>query len=225
MITKKTFQYLKELAQNNSKEWMSENRDWYLQSKMEIVAFADNLIALMNEIDDLEHTTGKNCLFRINRDIRFSKDKSLYKTHFSGRLKRASEALRGGYYFHIEPGNSFLAGGFFKPEPEDLLHIRKQLELLGDELQKISSKNEFKKLFGEIAGEKVLTAPRGFTKEQENINLIRYKQFILQHPLPDSVVKSSNFDHYTAEVYLAMRPFLNFMTDILTTDLNGVRKV
>lgn len=225
MITKKTFEFLKSLSKNNSKEWMDANRSWYLDSKEEIVSFADDLIGEMFKHDDLETVSGKKSIYRINRDIRFSKNKKLYKSHFAGRFQRASEALRGGYYFHIQPGNSFLAGGFFGPSPEDLKHIRKQIEITGDELKELLNKKGFKSYFGELYGNKVKTSPRGFSSDDPNIELIRYKQFLLTHQIDDKMVMSQDFHKYVSDGFKNMRPFLDYMSEILTTDLNGVSKI
>ena len=129
VIEKGSIDFLKKLSKNNTREWFNEHKDEYVAAHANIAAFADTLIREMNRHDEIETATGKQSLMRIYKDVRFSKEKVPYNTHWSGSLKRATKKLRGGYYFHIGPGSSFIAGGFWGPEPADLKRIRQDIDL------------------------------------------------------------------------------------------------
>jgi uncharacterized protein (TIGR02453 family) len=213
--------FLKKISKNNNKEWFTRNKTVYQEAHTELVIFADALLAEMNKHDSIETESGKKSLYRIYNDVRFSKDKKPYKNNIGGGFRRATKQRRGGYYFHIEPDNSFVAGGFFSPNAEDLLHIRTHLSADPKALKKILNETSFKKTFGRLSGEKVKTAPRGFNIEDENIELIRHKQFIIRHAFTNEEVLSKNFHVLVSNTFKKMRPYLDYMSEILTTDLNG----
>ena len=215
------FDFLKKISKNNNKEWFTKNKGLYQDAHAELVCFADALLEEMNKHDSIETPTGKKSLYRIYNDVRFSKDKSPYKNNIGGGFRRATKQRRGGYYFHIEPNNSFVAGGFFSPNAEDLLHIRNHLSSDPKTLKKILNEASFKKTFGTLLGDKVKTAPRGFDIEDENIELIRHKQFIVKHMFTNEEVLSTNFHVLVSNTFKKMRPYLDYMSEILTTDLNG----
>ena len=133
-IPKSTLQFLTELNLNNNRPWFNDHKAWYQEEHAGMVAFAEALMAEMNKVDVLEPMSGKQSLFRIYRDVRFSKDKSPYKKAFSGRMRRATKMRRGGMYYHIEPGNCLLAGGFWNPNSGDLTRIRQELSADPDSL-------------------------------------------------------------------------------------------
>jgi uncharacterized protein (TIGR02453 family) len=137
-------------------------------------------------------------------------------------FRRSSQVLRGGYYLHIEPGNNFVGGGFWNPNKEDLLRIRKGIELDEKEFRAIISSEQFKSVFGELRGSQLKTCPKGFEKDSSAIDFLRYKQFVLTKKFSDEEVMSSNFIKRADDVFRAMRPFLDFMSYVLTTDENGV---
>src|ERR1700741_3710363 len=126
-IEKSSFEFLKNLKKHNDRDWFNANKDRYLEEHEHMIGFADTLLAELNKHDVIETPNGKKSLHRIYRDVRFSKDKTPYNTHWGGSFKRASKQRRGSYYFHIEPGGSFVAGGFWGPEPGDLKRIRDEL--------------------------------------------------------------------------------------------------
>jgi len=221
-IQKSTLTFLNKVKTNNNREWFAENKPEYTSELESVILFADSVLNEMNKHDSIETITGKKSLYRIYRDTRFSKDKTPYKTFFSGYFKRSSELLRGGYYFHIEPGNSFVGGGFWGPSSEDLLRIRKEIASDASELRAIISDTEFVNTFGQLDGEKVKTAPRNFDKNHENIDLLRYKQFLVGKKFSDKEVLSPDFYKEVNATFMAMRPFFNFMSTVLTTDENGV---
>ena len=171
---KAIFEFLKLLDKNNNRPWFQGNKAKYESSYAEMIDFADNLLGEMNSHDYIETSSGKKSLYRIYRDVRFGKDKTPYKTNWAGGMKRAGAENRGGYYYQVGPKGSFVMGGFFGPNKEDLLHIRKQIDQDSDQLNGILNSTQFKDFFGTLGGSKLKTAPRGFEKDSPNIDLLRY---------------------------------------------------
>jgi uncharacterized protein (TIGR02453 family) len=215
-----TFEFLKQLKKNNNREWFARNKERYLKELSLVEDFAGELFSEMNKHDAVE-PGGRKIVFRIYRDIRFSEDKTPYKTHFSGSFKRATKARRGGYYFHLEPGNSFAAGGFWGPNPEDLRRIRDELSFDPQPLRKILKSKSFVENFGKLEGEQIKTTPKGFDPDDAAIDLLRYKQFEMIRKYSDKEVMSDGFVKKLSDTFRKMRPFLDYMTEVLTTDING----
>ena len=221
-IKASNFKFLKDLKKNNDRDWFTENKKRYQHEHEEIISFADALLAKMNEHDHIETPTGKKSLFRIYRDVRFSKDKSPYKTYWSGGFKRATASRRGGYYFHIQPdGQSFIGGGFWGPNKEDLQRIREEIATDATELREILADPTFVSTFNGLQGDQLKTAPKGYDKDHPDIDLLRYKQFIFGRNFTDKEVQSPDFLDVANDTFKAMRPFFDFMSDVLTTDSNG----
>jgi len=221
MLTPSVFTFLKKIKKNNNRNWFNANKETYIEQHEAVITFSDELIVRMNKYDNIETPSGKKSVYRIYRDIRFSKDKTPYKTHFSGYMSRATKLLRGGYYFHIEPGKCFVGGGFWGPSTEDLKHIREQIAVDPKPLRDILKSKSFKTTFKELHGEKLATAPRGFDKNHPAADLLRYKQFLITRPIPDSVMMSTKGIEEVLKSFRAMRPFFDYMSDILTTNTNG----
>jgi uncharacterized protein (TIGR02453 family) len=220
-INKETIQFLKTLSKNNNRDWFNKHKNKYEEARTNMIDFADALLAEMNKHDNIETETGKKSLYRIYRDVRFSKDKTPYSEYWGGGFRRATKKLRGGYYFHIEKGNSSLMGGFWGPNSDDLKRIREDIDLNHEGWRRILSDKTFKKTFGELRGEQVRSAPRGYDKNHEAIDLLRYKQFIIRHRFTDEEVLSKNFVHKANDIFKKMRPFFDHMSEILTTNTNG----
>lgn len=214
---KKTFEFLKQLQQNNNREWFSQHKAEYDAVVKENKAFFNQVYTELQEHDNLKGIH----IFRIYRDVRFSKDQTPYKTNFGVGYSRSKPMLRGGYYIQIEPGNSFVGGGFWGPDAKDLLRIRKEFENSTAEIEKITSDKTFVQYFKEIKGDSVKTAPRGFDKDHPAIDLIRKKQYIVMRKFNDKEVLSDGFQKEAVLTLLAMRPFFDYMSEVLTTDLNG----
>ncbi|WP_160136058.1 DUF2461 domain-containing protein [Chryseobacterium sp. c4a] len=213
----KAFEYLKQLKENNNRDWFAQHKSEYDLIVKENKAFFNTIYSELQEYDKLKGIH----IFRIYRDVRFSKDQTPYKTNFGVGYSRSKPMLRGGYYIQLEPGNSFVGGGFWGPEAKDLLRIRQEFELGTKEINKITSDETFIKYFGELKGDSVKTAPRGFDKNHPAIELIRKKQFIIMRQFTDQEVFSENFQKEVVQTLLAMRPFFDYMSEVLTTDLNG----
>ena len=222
MLQRDTFDFLKELAENNHREWFQANKNKYLSAHENVVALAEELLMLMQQHDEINQVSGKKSLHRIYRDIRFSKDKTPYKNNFSGGFSRRGDHLRGGYYFHLAPGNVFLAGGFWGPNAEDLKLIRSHIQQEPERLREIMNSEGFIHTFKELKGEKLKTAPKGFPKDDPAIDLLRYKQFLISRHFTDEEVFSNDFAKKASDTFQAMRPFFDNMSEVLTTDLNGI---
>ena len=221
-ISKSNIDFLKQLSKNNNRDWFQANKATAYQSALDnTIAFADCLLSEMKKHDNIETVTGKKSLYRIYKDIRFSKDKTPYKTHWGGYFKRATNQLRGGYYFHLQPGNCFVGGGFWNPNPEDLKRIRVELAADGSELRKIIGSKNFIDTFGQLDGNQVKTAPKGFSKEHENIDLLRYKQFLVSKKFTEKEMLAKDFYKEANKVFKNMRPLFDYMSEVLTTDENG----
>ncbi len=221
IITKKSIKFLEDLTKNNNRDWFQENKKRYEEAHQNLIEFSDKLLKRLNTVDNIETPTGKKALYRIYRDVRFSKDKSPYKTWFAGGFKRATHQLRGGYYFHIEPTSVFAAGGFWGPNKEDLLLIRKQIQADPAPLRAILESSSFIKHFGSLGGEQLKTAPKGFEKDDPAIDLLRYKQFLVSKEISPEILNSEKLIDEIEKSFLAMRPFFDYMSEILTTNLNG----
>ncbi|MCG2420363.1 DUF2461 domain-containing protein [Aequorivita sp. F47161] len=218
-IPKSVFSFLLKLKRNNNREWMAGHKPEYLVNEKILKEFYETLENGLNTSDEIAKTK----IFRINRDIRFSKNKTPYNVHRSVSFSRAGAMRRGGYYLRLEPGNSYMAGGFFSPKPADLLRIRKEFEMDSSEIREILNQKDFKEAFGDFSrGNAVKTAPKGFNRTDVNIDLIKLKNFVVKHHFSDDEVFAPEFSENVLHYYLLLRPFFNYMSDILTTDLNGV---
>lgn len=217
MITKAALDFLLELKKNNNRDWFTENKKRFQEQEKTVKSFFQEIEQELNQQDSIE----KFRLYRIYRDVRFSKDKTPYKSHFSGGFTRTKPLLRGGYYLQIESGASFIGGGFWEPNTADLNRIRKEFELDATEIRKIIADPLFKTYFGELKGDELKTAPKGFDKNHPAIDLIRKKQFLITRNLSDKEVLSPDFKKEVLDTFRAMRPFFDYMSDVLSTNLNG----
>ena len=180
--------------------------------------FYAQLFEQLNTVDSID--TFK--VFRIYRDVRFSKNKLPYKTHFSGSFHRTKPELRGGYYLHLAPQKeSFIATGFWDPNKEDLLRIRKEFETDAQEIRSLMKVSKFKSVWGTMQGDELKSAPRGFDKLDPNIDLIRRKQFIFTKKFTDKEVLSKGFEQQVIDDFEVIRPYFDYMSSVLTTNLNG----
>jgi uncharacterized protein (TIGR02453 family) len=217
-----SLEFLKELKENNNREWFNARKEEFLAQQAVIEKFADALLANLNAHDLIETVSGKKSLSRIYRDTRFSKEKIPYKTNWSGGFSRASKQRRGGYYFHIESGNSFIAGGFWAPNADDMKRIRDDISFDPAPIRKILNSKSFVSTFGALQGEQLKTTPKGFDANHEAIDLLRYKQFLLIRRFSDDQVLSPSFLDDASETFRNMRPFFDYMSEVLTLDSDGL---
>lgn len=217
VITRETLEFLKLLETNNNREWFGEHKKAFQKVDADTKVFFKQLRDQMMAHDEIE----KLKMFRIYRDVRFSHDKTPYKSHLAGSFSRAGAQRRGGYYLQIKPGGSFAATGFWEPEKEDLLRIRKEIELDAGRFREVINRPEFRKIWGDLQGEELKTAPKGFNREDPNIDLIRKKRFIFIRKFTDKSVIDASFLEEVNTSFRAIRPWFDMMSEILTTNLNG----
>lgn len=217
IISNKIFGFLKKLKANNNREWFSKNKSTFKLYEADIKNFGEELKIRLNKCDSIDRFK----LFRIYRDVRFSKNKTPFKTHFGLTWHRLKPQNRGGYYLHIAPGNNFLACGFWDPNPTDLKRIRQEFSYDAHEFKNIINHSSFKSVWGEIRGNELNTAPRGFDKNHSEIKLIRKKQFIFSIDFSNKEVCDEEFINKVENAFNKARPYLDYMSELLTTDDNG----
>lgn len=222
LIPKSSIDFLNLLKKHNDRDWFNAHKNKYIEEQSHIEQFADALLMELNSHDVIETLSGKKSLHRIYRDVRFSKEKTPYNTHWSGSFRRAGKQRRGGYYFHIESGNSFIAGGFWSPSPEDLKRIRDDFAFDATPLRKILKSKSFVSTFGNLQGEQLKTTPKGFDSDNAAIDLLRYKQFLVARKFTDQQVLDKSFLKEANQTFKNMRPFFDYMSEVLTTDINGI---
>ena len=216
-ISKEVLDFLVDLDQNNNREWFNERKPIFKGHQEVVKSFFSAVQTRLEETDQIE----SHNIFRIYRDVRFSKDKSPFKSRFAGGFKRATSALRGGYYLNIEPGKSMAGGGFFAPNSEDLKRIRQEFEQDDTEIRAIINNETFKSFFGELQGDGVKSAPRGFDPSHPAIDLIRKKQFYVIRSFTDKEVTQPDFIEKVIETYMAIRPYFDYMSAVLTSNADG----
>lgn len=218
-VLKSALNFFKKLEKNNNRDWFNKNKPEFKAIEAEVKQIYSSIYDVLNTHDDVD----KMKMFRVYRDVRFSKNKLPYKTHFGGSFHRTKPKLRGGYYLHIQPNNeSFIATGFWEPAKEDLLRIRKEFEMDDSEIRNILTDKKFNSIWGSFVGDEVKTAPKGFSKDHKAIDLIKKKQYIFVKKYTDKDVLGTGFIDDVNNSFKAIRPFFDYMSDVLTTDLNGV---
>lgn len=214
METQKILIFLDQLKKNNQKAWMDENKKQYEEAKKIFEEVIQQLIANISQFDaDIAGMEAKQCIFRINRDIRFSPDKTPYKINFGASMQKGGKKSQAsGYYIHIQPeGESFLAGGMYMPTADILAKVRQEIDYNGAEFRKIIESENFKKQFGGLEGEKLKTAPKGYPKDHPDLDLLKFKSYIAWHKFKDEEVLAENFISKAIEVCKALKPFNDFL--------------
>ena len=212
--------YLKTLAKHNDREWFEKNKSKYLEVREIFNEFVQRLyddLVIMDE--SLEGLNPKKFVFRIYRDVRFSKDKRPYKTNFAAAFSRVGKGLGSpGYYLHIEPGNkSFVAGGVYMPEADKLAKVRQEIDYNGALLKKIMSDRKFKKWYnGFWDGDQLKTIPRGYPKDHPDAALLKLRSFITSHEFTDTAVKDKKFRRDVVNAFTAVRPLNSFLSEALS---------
>jgi uncharacterized protein (TIGR02453 family) len=209
--------FLTNLSNNNNKTWFDQNRQEYETARDAFESFIDLLIDEFRVTDDLQDLTAKDCISRIYRDIRFSKDKSPYKTNMWATIAPGGKkTMRMGYHIAIQPqGRSILAGGMWEPTTEQLVHFRQAIDQNAAEFKQITSEKALLDYFGGIEGEKLKTAPQGYDRSHPEIELLQYKQVVVVHYFTDKQVLANDFLDQVVSGCQAMRPFLDYLDDIL----------
>lgn len=208
-----TLQFLRNLEKNNNREWFNENKTLYQEAQQDVISFVEKLIEEMVDFDEeMGKLEAKKSVFRIYRDTRFSKDKTPYKTNFGAGLGMGKGNKISGYYLHIEPGKSFLAGGVYKPEPSVLKTIRQEISAFGDEFLEILERDEFRNYFRGLSVEdKLKKVPQGFEKDDKMAEFLKLKHFIVTHPVSDEQLLSENAVKEFTKIFKAMKPLNDFL--------------
>ena len=208
-----TLQFLRNLEKNNNREWFNENKTLYQEAQQDVISFVEKLMEEMADFDEeMGKLEAKKSVFRIYRDTRFSKDKTPYKTNFGAGLGMGKGNKVSGYYLHIEPGKSFLAGGVYKPEPSVLKTIRQEISAFGDEFKAILEQDEFRNYFRGLSVEdKLKKVPQGFEKDDKMAEYLKLKHFIVTHPISDEQLLSENAVKEFTKIFKAMKPLNDFL--------------
>ena len=223
MLSKDTLQFLDDLKANNNRDWFLENKKRYEAFKKDYQQLVADLLDAMKPLDpSLEMLEVKNCTFRINRDIRFSKDKTPYKSHLGIWLSSGAKGLnRSGYYIHLEKGASFIAGGLYCPESEDLKKMRKEIAFFYEDLEAILAEKDFKSEFEDFdRNEKdtLKNPPRGYDKEHPAIELLKLKSFEASQKIDFSAASKKDFVAVMSQKLIALKPLNDFINRALTSE-------
>lgn len=217
-ISKSTLRFLSDLRSNNYRDWFQQNRKRYEEARSDFESFIQALLDDIISFDPvLEGLEAKNCIYRIYRDIRFSLDKTPYKSHMGAVIVRGGRNNTGryaGYYVHVEPGdNSIMGGGAYMPPTPWLSAIREKIGEQGEELTEIINNREFAGIFGEIGGEKLKSAPKGYLKDSPYIELLKHKSFLASRIVTDREVSSDEFFSNIIQAFKTMKPFNDFLNE------------
>jgi uncharacterized protein (TIGR02453 family) len=213
----KVLQFLRELSENNDRLWFEANKAGYTESRNKVLFVTDVLINEIRKFDDhIPHLDSKDCMFRIFRDVRFSNDKRPYKTNFGSFISKGGRKSEcAGYYFHIEPGQSFMGGGIYMPAAEPLKAIRNYISRFPHEFLEIINQPEFKPVFPEMYDHRLKTAPKGFAKDHEFIHLLRYKSFTFTVSISDEELVNGKFIEKAVEAFRQLQKVNAYLNEAL----------
>jgi uncharacterized protein (TIGR02453 family) len=223
MLSNDTLQFLEDLKDNNNREWFLDNKKRYETVKKDYHQLVASFLNTMKPLDStLEMLEVKNCTFRINRDVRFAKDKSPYKTNLGIWLSAgAKNAEASGYYLHIENGKCFVGGGLYCPEPNQLKSIRKEIHFFYDDLQAILNEKTFKSSYKDLYRDEKSTLknpPKGYEKEDPAVEYLKLKSFTATQPFDISLVTQKDFVTIMTEKMITLKPFNDFINRALFTE-------
>ena len=216
-IKKSTFEFLKAIKDNNNRDWFLNNKLFYSEARENFESFIQEVINKIIEFEPImKGLEVKSCVYRFNRDIRFSTDKSPYKTHFGAFIVRGGKKngdKLAGYYLHIEPGNSIIAGGAYMPPAPWLSAIREKIDEEPEKILKIINTKDFIKYFGKLDGEKLKKAPKGYPADHPNIELLKLKSYLVVNEVTDEFVMGEKYFDHTINVLKAMKPLNDFLNE------------
>jgi uncharacterized protein (TIGR02453 family) len=214
MIQAGTITFLQKLAKNNNKAWFDKHRDEYTAAKEDHEVLVTAILDGLSEAEPVfKGQKAKDCIFRIFRDVRFSKDKTPYKAHFGAFFSVGGRKFPGaGYYLHIEPGGkSFVGGGLWMPEPPLLKAVRQEIDYNFDEFKKIAGDKKFKKLFNKVSGEQLVKLPQGYTADNPAIDYLKMKSFTVSCNFTDAEITGKGLVKKTLDAFAVMKPFIDFL--------------
>lgn len=215
IISKDSFQFLKQLKSHNNRPWFEKNRPLYEKARAEYLGFVTELMERIRKIEAIPEKEPAKYVQRIYRDIRFSKDKTPYKSHFSSIIDRGPEHRRCPVYLHIQPGKSMMGGGIWDPPAETLRMIRQEIDYNSAGLNKITSAKEFLKLFGKISGAKLSRPPKGYNADNPNIEILKFKQLYVERNFDDDLVLSKHLIPEILKTYKAALPFFHYFDVVM----------
>ncbi len=216
MLQSSTLLFLKQLTRNNNKPWFDANRKKYDEARKDFENFIQSLIDQFGKKDlSIASLTAKQCLFRINRDIRFSKDKTPYKKNFAASInKDGKKSVLAGYYFHLEPGNSFIGGGIWMPMPAETQKIRQEIDYFYDEFKKIIVSKKFTGIYPGLDMEdeiRLTNVPKGYTRDNPAAEFLKLKSWVAMAPLTDASLTSKELLKKSVDALTAIQPLINFL--------------
>jgi uncharacterized protein (TIGR02453 family) len=219
MIQASTLRFLKDLKKNNNKPWFDANRKRYEAAKVDFINFIQQVIDVHGKKDKtISGIKAKDCLFRINRDIRFSKDKSPYKTNFGASINKGGKQAfsTAGYYFHLEPGQCFAGGGIYQPMPEELKKVRQEIDYNFNDFKKIIGSKKFKSVYGDLdkSAEFLLSrVPKGYEQDNPAAEYLRLKSYIALSAFSDADITSKSLLKKTTDAFAALQPLIDFINE------------
>ena len=207
--------FLSDLKENNNREWFESNKSRYKNAYDHFLELVREVIGVIGQFDEqIAHLEPKKCAYRIYRDIRFSKDKTPYKTHFGAEMAPGGRRSGlAGYYIHLQPGESIIAGGIWHPVAENLIKIRQEIDYNGSVLKEIIGSKRFIQIYGEVRGDKLKKAPKGYTPDHPDIELLKFKDFLAYTSISDSVVKSKKYVETVTDYLKVLKPFNDFLNE------------
>ncbi len=220
MLQPSTIQFLSNLKKNNSKTWFDANRGRYEAAREDFSAFIQKVINNFSKQEPaLAHLKAKDCMFRINRDVRFSKDKSPYKTNFGAYINsEGKKSPTAGYYFHFEPGGSFMGGGMWMPEPKDLAKVRQEIDYNFDRFKKILTSKRFRDVYGGLSNEKefvLLRVPKGYEADNPAAAYLKHKSFVATAFVSDDELKHPSLTTKTVKAFETLQPLIAFLNEAI----------
>ncbi|HEX7904419.1 MAG TPA: DUF2461 domain-containing protein [Chitinophagaceae bacterium] len=216
MLQSSTIKFLKDLKKNNNKPWFDAHRNQYEEARNDFAGFIQSVIDKHGNNDpSIKTLVAKDCMFRINRDIRFSKDKTPYKSNFGASInKGGKKSMLAGYYFHLEPGRSFAGGGVWMPMPDDLKKLRQEIDYNLADFKKIITSKKFKSVYGELdrSAEYVLSrVPKGYEPNNPAAEYLKLKSYITMISMKDVDLTSKNLVKNTVTAFEALKPLIIFL--------------
>jgi uncharacterized protein (TIGR02453 family) len=221
MLQPSTLKFLKDLKKNNNKPWFDANRKRYEDAKKDFENFIQQVIDLHGKKDKtISSLKAKDCLFRINRDVRFSKDKSPYKTNFGASINKGGRKAfsTAGYYFHLEPGQCFVGGGIYQPMPEELKKVRQEIDYNFNDFKKIIGAKKFKSFYGDLDKSKeflLSRVPKGYGPDNPAADYLRMKSYIAMVEQKDAGLTSKDLVKKTVAAFEALQPVIQFINNSL----------
>ncbi|MCF8451101.1 MAG: DUF2461 domain-containing protein [Taibaiella sp.] len=218
MLQVATVHFLEQLAKNNNRQWFETQKKEYAAVKTDYEQLVTEVLAGLAEEDSaFKDQTAKECIMRIFRDVRFSKDKSPYKTNLGAGFSKGGRKFPGaGYYLHIEPGGrSFAGGGMWQPEGTQIKALRQEIDYNFKEFGGIVNEKIFKKLFKQIDGDRLVKAPQGYTEDNPAIEYLKLKSFTVGHNIPDTDLTKKGLSKKIKEAFTTMKPFVDFLNNAL----------